>query len=887
MEDRDKMHPDDTACKTMPGPAYQSVPALRTMTIPVRWLGELDVLNHQVGETAYLDFMVDALREALSLDLSLIFASDIHHTAYGKLAPQTIENLDPRLKGRESAKAEAKEAGPPGGKTGAKVEAAPPKLPAKPKPVQGKPPGGLAFVQLAEDADNAPKQLPPPPKQVRLITAIDLFDHFGTTRLAVPFRISAVELITLICENLMSLADTPKHAFKLFHSSGVEVIYEPNDVGRPMIFESTDILDPLDDDFDQFMGEEEQKRVLARASGGLKVEETIEPGGKAKPAAPSGPAGPDGKLFQNPLAPVPSGKEQAVKKMQTKLQQTRISSDSGGENAEDVALAGQLKAKSDALAGKDTAKAEAAAAAKPKSKPTIADPLGGGASGADAKLQQKTAAVQPIAGAADRDGGSGAEADAKAKDASGKKKKQAMSDIRGLRRIVWVGNQHMRGSRHFRRKPSPACRVWLARVAPADTDFVRLVCAFFEVPVVVWDRDRGLYPDIIQALLPKYPEHEAKLKVLHQAPLFSTVMSKNPQMPTAKIILSKAMLEAWCGMPLAIRGENKYGPLRTLLDSGDPFIDAFAGAFECTDKNLPSDGVYSAMERIYRGYLGAPEDPLPFQGLFVEPTSPDAMWTSRVLQKPLITEVENMASILLRFFRPSSKGGLAMEAVSAPGLPTPTSEEQMTESTLDAQANEERDAKARWVEWMMVALAQVDASQVHMDSVVEHQADSPDAEEGGLTPLGSWKSWVCPELDESVQEFDFETSVMVLNDWVQCEGWRLQIPDDGLPQPKSSAFSSLLEVGRGWVFGSEENKNSQGGSGVAGSGSSWVGGLQGAADVSSGGADMIKGGPRAYREYGTIPYDGVLVADFIPERPRRRGAADFIPEPAEGSESQI
>ena len=57
------------------------------LALPVRWLGEFDMLNAQDGETHFLNFLADALREAARADVSFIFASDLRGREYGKFQP--------------------------------------------------------------------------------------------------------------------------------------------------------------------------------------------------------------------------------------------------------------------------------------------------------------------------------------------------------------------------------------------------------------------------------------------------------------------------------------------------------------------------------------------------------------------------------------------------------------------------------------------------------------------------------------------------------------------------------------------------------------------------------------------------------------------------------
>lgn len=50
------------------------------------------------------------------------------------------------------------------------------------------------------------------------------------------------------------------------------------------------------------------------------------------------------------------------------------------------------------------------------------------------------------------------------------------SGTKGLVRIVFVGAQHMRGSRHFRRRTTRTCEAWAAEIDKDAETFANALC---------------------------------------------------------------------------------------------------------------------------------------------------------------------------------------------------------------------------------------------------------------------------------------------------------------------------------------------------------------------------------------------------------------------------
>eukprot|EP00392_Amoebophrya_sp_AT5.2_P007093 g7107.t1 len=105
-------------------------------------------------------------------------------------------------------------------------------------------------------------------------------------------------------------------------------------------------------------------------------------------------------------------------------------------------------------------------------------------------------------------------------------RQEVQYQTRGVRRILFVGRQHIRGNRHNRRKPKNACTQWGERarfqdpsvsersaVAERELDDIRAlvdaICGFFEMRLVLWDFERGVLPDVVDALK-KHPNERLR-----------------------------------------------------------------------------------------------------------------------------------------------------------------------------------------------------------------------------------------------------------------------------------------------------------------------------------------------------------------------------------------
>lgn len=230
---------------------FVDVGHMRSVSLPVRWLAEIDLLNAAAGETFFLNFITDALREALHADVAFIHSSRLSRLIYGKVISKTD---DWQHSGDTETKTKMAREDIDTNEDESKI--------ASQQVDTGFLNGILRFLGYAGDKNENPdhdvsdddesendntsdsgtetrdfredsSDKAPKARQLHLK---DLFDMFYGTTVLTPFRVSAVELVTLVVENLISISN-PKleETLRFFHSSGIEVIYHGTTTGRPKI----------------------------------------------------------------------------------------------------------------------------------------------------------------------------------------------------------------------------------------------------------------------------------------------------------------------------------------------------------------------------------------------------------------------------------------------------------------------------------------------------------------------------------------------------------------------------------------------------------------------------------------------------------------------------
>ncbi|CAD7973994.1 unnamed protein product, partial [Amoebophrya sp. A25] len=351
--------------------------------------------------------------------------------------------------------------------------------------------------------------------------------------------------------------------------------------------------------------------------------------------------------------------------------------------------------------------------------------------------------------------------------------------IYGLRRITFVGAQHIRGGRHFRRLPKRACDEWKqildhgenmdrdregANTTPREV--IRLlastICGFFEMRLVLWDYQRGILPEVIDFLL--RPGMDPRLrqfaKRIPYANLFtlSLTLAKNDLI---KALWRKAVGESVCEFPS--------------LYAGAEMSDLVPASERTTMQVLAAEMECPRGKEFYNMLRTSVTDPLRFYGLLLAPGDRElAQFFPRMLAQwpqKYAHRMKSMPVLLCQFFSDAgvqnNKQVVGGGAASAPIIGSGSSasvttgdedsnavlQEALNEAwrdpALERSAREILDVEADALEsaieylradgWHNVVVDNYSFQEIFKWLRKRHQP---------IAQPGHWRSWFCVDRDE-------------------------------------------------------------------------------------------------------------------------------------------
>ncbi|CAD7969227.1 unnamed protein product [Amoebophrya sp. A120] len=630
-----------------------TVADLRTWELPIRWFGLVDLYNIGHWETHYMNFMTDAAREGMQADVAFFFPGKDIPNLFGWVPEEEdlySDGLNCRgeiagyasLQGiRDMQAADDPESvdynnfANPGGRaasdrndggllnTGGQNSYFPGSSAG----------GGASGISSSSDLSSSLPNCKDLKRQPKKINAKDLYDQFDSKKLDIV-RVSAVELIALTLEKL-SESDSSSMGQKQFRSlhvqSGIEVTYCGDNFGRPGCDHNMDMCEKCDESLkeetetdyldreDMYASEEEKAMWAAEMSSKvLKISKMLQ-----TEEMTSG--------EQDNAADIGRGPRNRNMKQSSASTNDRVHQDLRDFRPTDRPVAQQVVASAQLHPGGGAQNAPSQRTLddsydhdvyedhNPYEEP-LADNLFYDSERHEAHLSASEvgrAGLQnedaPVTGTTST---------------TGEKIDKAEYDrfhheVRGVKRIVFVGGQHIRGTRHYRRKTMNACQDWATkwettflrgnfksgkRFCPlcGDTsksfttvddlnELVDQVCGFFEVRLILWDQRRGVLPDVTEFLrrhqnvrLRKFADR------IQYMNLFSLAIT-NSMNEVVRLFIKKVFLEHAYDVPLQQLGEAAADPaVKEFLYSQQEWVSTLRFSNACRGWGSSSSGTSPA-----------------------------------------------------------------------------------------------------------------------------------------------------------------------------------------------------------------------------------------------------------------------------------------------------